>query len=828
MMSDINRLTATLGLLLLAGLVRANSAVGVDTGNGNALNPDGEWAHRTVDPRGLSSFKQAPSRTPGGLLYEHPPVPRDFKSLTDGLDYYGHIELGLLTDDGKERSAQFREFSDWDTGVLLNSFNVGLLHRETGHFAELAGIGVGRDDQYYALEAGRHGRFRLSGFFNETPHVFATNAVSFFDGIGTDHLVLPAALTPGNNSLAALSAAIETAGRHIIDLSREKGGFSLRLTPLDRLQLHAGYTQESRNGTRPFGGGFSAVFYGAGDIGGVVETAEPIDYVTHDFSGGLNLATLRYQLNLNYAASLFRNDKRYLTWENPFQNFPTDAVLIERGRFALYPDNDYHHVKIDGAHTLPLNGRITASLSWTKMSQDEALLPPTINSGVSVTGIDLDDWNTAAALKQRKADAEISTWRYQLGVQLTPWKRLSLRARLRYSDEDNDTRYTAFNPVTGETGYIIEDGSHFFRGETGVFEPGVPGSRFHYRSIPFAQQELQLDLGFDYRIAKKTTLTVSYEREEIERDHRERDETDEDRWSVRLSNRSLPWATLRLSYEYADRGGSAYDYNPYEPFYTSSLPGYASDSANGSRPHTLADLRKFDLSDRKQHLFKGRVNFLIRDDMDVVVSGQWSDEDYKSDFGLRDGETKSVNAEWSWQPSMRGGMYAYYSFHRNETHMANANDLRIGTDPAAGGDVFPASAFWSEFSAGRSHVLGLGVNYAWDRVALSSDYAYVYSRDEFDYRFTSEDAYEDRNIRAADAGDGFPDLKYGEQVATTELTWTVNRKLDLRFYHRYEWSKTRNWHFEGLQPLIGRNLFLAAVPEDYTVNLLGVFLRYRL
>lgn len=490
--------------LCAATNTNANSALSVDTALGNALNPTGRPREGSVDPRGIATFKPSPSRGPSGLLYSIPPVPAELDSLGT-FSYRGTIEFALLGHDGDDGSARFMEYSDWDSGFLLNSFDLGLLKEETGYYLDLSGGGANRDDQYYRVNMGRYGTFKLTGFFDETPHVFATNAVSFFDGIGSGQLRLPQELTPGANSVTAIETALGSAPTHTLSLSREKGGIMFELTPKGPFTLFGKYSREKRDGTRPFGGGFFPSFYGGDVIGGMVQTIEPIDYVTHELLAGLQFVASRYQFNLTYTGSLFRNEEEQLTWENPFMNFTTNAFLVERGRFALAPDNDYHHVKGDFAFALPLRGRLSGNVSWARAEQDDDLLPPTVNSGVTLSGIDLTLWNTADALSRRSADVRIDTLNYQLGLRLVPWSRLTLSAKFKYRDEDNDTRYTALNPLTGEFGYIIEDGAHE-RGGVGVFRPGISTNPFHFRSIPFAHSRALFDVDANYRINRKTTL----------------------------------------------------------------------------------------------------------------------------------------------------------------------------------------------------------------------------------------------------------------------------------------------------------------------------------
>ena len=108
-----------------------------------------------------------------------------------------------------------------------------------------------------------------------------------------------------------------------------------------------------------------------------------------------------------------------------------------------------------------IEGRFAASASYASMKQNSSLLPPTISSGVinGVTGpIDLANWNTVSALSRDTALAEIATFNgfAQFQYNVTSQLRFDLEARFR--NEDNKTNYVAFNPLTGQYGYIAIDG----------------------------------------------------------------------------------------------------------------------------------------------------------------------------------------------------------------------------------------------------------------------------------------------------------------------------------------------------------------------------------
>ena len=143
-------------------------------------------------------------------------------------------------------------------------------------------------------------------------------------------------------------------------------------------------------------------FPGSDDPARVVETIEPRDHRTHEFAAGLRYRSPSVLANLEYNGSLFRNSDSSLEWDNPFSLNGPGGSSIERGRFALAPDNDRHNVKMDASVTLPWDGRLTTTVSWSRMRQNDDLIPATVNTGRVGFGfqpgapnvVDLGDWNT--------------------------------------------------------------------------------------------------------------------------------------------------------------------------------------------------------------------------------------------------------------------------------------------------------------------------------------------------------------------------------------------------------------------------------------------------
>ncbi|HZW13824.1 MAG TPA: MtrB/PioB family decaheme-associated outer membrane protein [Noviherbaspirillum sp.] len=835
----------------------ADSAVGVDTVLGNAMNPGGLDMTRSVDERGFSPVMggKGPSHTPSGQLYQYPPIDPEWTEGENGWHRSGSIELGVVGGDANDRNAAFREYADWNNGAAITSFSLGVEKPDDARFLNVRGGGLGRKDQYFGVEYGRYNDFKFSAFYNETPHVFSTNARPVWNGVGTGNLTLPNGIKPGSvhesdqASYAALQNAAMNASTTTLEVDRKKFGLKLEGYLKENVTGFVNYTVEKREGARAFGGGFlfdfirweggtpsnPGTFNPAQPFwisGGAMETVEPIDYTTHDILAGLRMVGEKDQLNLTFNGSLFVNDIKSLTWENPFAiGFPGMNVFdtnIERGRFALSPDNQAYHVKADYARSLEGIGQFTAAVSLGRMRQDESLLPPLVNSGMDFEGNDRSNWNTTAALSQQTANARIDTQMVDLGLLLKPAKDWTVRGKLRYYDENDKTRYIAYNPLTGQYGYMATDGglSPFGGGFSGVYQEGSTNA-IHYRNIPTSYSKWNATMSADYSLSGDTDVGAAYDREQTDRAHRERDRTVEDRLKLSMNTRALENGTLRLSYEYGDRHGSAYNYDPYTEFYVHPEPdGYV---------HTLADLRKFDLSDRTEHVVNARFNYMLRSDMDAFISLQRKLSDYKGQYGrIGDDKTDTLNLEWNYNPTPAGAFFAFYSLQKGRMGQANINDAGVGDDPNAGGAYYPSSNAWATVFHEKNHTLGAGFGQSFGKYRLESRYSYAWMRGKTRYSYASAEGATigsgaNETQSASVAGNEFTDLKYRQQVLETSLSWPLNKNAAVRLFHRYENRATVDWHYDGIsQQLIGQKLYLGSEPEDLKVNVVGVFLQYRM
>ena len=817
-------LATTAAALATALPARADSAVGVNTQLGAQLNPSGQIIFLPTDPNGLSIFQN--SRSPTGLLYPRPPLYPEMVQSSSNPDWWSSAwaEAGYMGTAGRAGAATFREYGDWGSGFLISSAGFLAENRKDASYISAQAGNIARDDQYYQVSAGKYGLVNATVFFDSIPHVFSTDAKVLWNGAGTGRLTLPA--DPCNPVVCGAALPLSSLPSTELSLTREKGGLALTYTPFDMLEGFFRLATELREGRRALGATF-----GYTSEGGATEIVEPIHYRTIEVSGGARFKGETVQANLTYSGSFFRNDIPTLVWDNPgYTGLSPGAYIPTLGRMPLTPDNDYHTVKGDFAWVFS-KARFAASASYASMRQNEALLPPTIDSGLIngvVTPIDLSNWNTTNALSQKTALAAIDTFNGFAQLQINPTAQLRLDFEVRDREEDNKTNYVALNPLTGQYGYIAIDGglAPFIPRLSGVYEPSVAGERVQIRNIPFATDTLTMTAKANYRFANSDRVELAYTNKMVDNSIREVGSADDNRISAQFNTRSHEWGTFRISYEFATLNGDDYVSYPYGPYNSTSLPGYIPRFSTGDAAFTLGPLRKYDIADRTENAVKAQTNFIVSDKTDFQLTGNYRNDDYKANYGLKSAELYDVNAELTYQYSLNTTFNIFYSFQGHRRDVSNINPQgRLSPDDSAGSLSYPLANAWSESADDQNHVFGVGVHHQIDKFTIDLNYAFTYSNSGLGYTYASTGAFFS-SLTPAQAGSAFPDATFKHHLLETSVLWKYTDKIAVRGYYRLEYEQIEDFHYTGLTNVIANNLYLNAIPENYTAHVFGIFFQY--
>jgi MtrB/PioB family decaheme-associated outer membrane protein len=244
-------------------------------------------------------------------------------------------------------------------------------------------------------------------------------------GAGGNELTLPADWQPAPNTsgMDGLSTALRPAELEIMRKTLDAG---LRWRLGSRWSWDLGVQHQSKEGTRPFGAGVFTIHSS--------HFPAPVDFATDRLDMGLAFAGETAHWRLAYTGSEFDNAYEAVTWPNPFTAIPGTELL----RASLEPDNTFHQFELAGAWIPAQRLQLSGTAALGRLEQDEPLLPPSINPNFG-------DVPLPRATADTRIDAGALNLAGKLDARLSP--RLSLTARLRRDDRDNQTPVDLFTPI---------------------------------------------------------------------------------------------------------------------------------------------------------------------------------------------------------------------------------------------------------------------------------------------------------------------------------------------------------------------------------------------
>ena len=853
-MKTVKRLFVLSHMAMVSAATHASSAVGTDNHIGNEFNPSGLPVVCKPAPNGLNLFNND-SRTPTGFRYRQPCMAPEMDEEGDGWIVYGSVEGGVVGSGGDDDNVYFVEYADRSDEPTITQISLAARSKDSAHYASLSAGNIGRDDQHLEVAGGKAGSYNIRLSYNEIPHVYATNAKTPYQGIGTGTLTLPGEIPIGGVNGGVMTADelndfIAGQGNFDLRVDRERLGFSAEYEFYEGFKGFIDYKHEQRDGIKAYGGSFNFDFLDGFGIASVNEVVQPIDYTSDDITVGFYLQEDKFNLNASYTGSFFRNNIDSLSYENPW-NTSFGGYVPATGQTDLAPDNDFNQFRLEANYQLPWwKGLVTLSLSQGKMEQDDKLLPFTSNTGVIVGGlIDLDNWNTTAALSRDSAETRIDTGLEQLKISFRPTNKIGLKIAYRHYEEDNKSKsFSSCNAITNQCAFIFLDGAiaEAF-GAASLFRLDDPANgiftNFHHRSIPWDYETDTFTTDVSYRLTPKTKLSFNYELETIERSYREVDETDENKYRVSLVHRNSDWGTLRVEAGYSARDyDGEYNYNPYEPFWTEHdwhaiIDDPASDPAtvvaaqgalSGLWPHTLKELRRSDLSERDQKNLAIKLNLALNDQTDLMLTTDYKDNDYKASYGVERDDTLDFGAELSHAPGESSSWFMSYHYQEVNSSMSNIEAAESGIDGHAGGAFYPLDRKWSASEDEDSHMVTLGFDAQLSpRYRLSVNYSFGLTETVISYGGQNVLTGANNFGGSASPVGSFDGLRYKQQILEANLRGSVTENLSWRLFVQYEIGEIDDFHYDGIRYAERGKMLLGTEVDDWDAYTIGVLAQYQ-
>jgi MtrB/PioB family decaheme-associated outer membrane protein len=558
------------------------------------------------DPGQATQQPAAPTQTPAQAPAQ-PPAPPVLPDVASP----NVIEFGLRGTNFAEGSdeARFQRYRDLRNGATLDLVSYTRDAEQQG-FAVHA-YHVGYRDQHYAVDYNRYGKLKMSFDWNQIPLFYSEDTATLYSFTDPATLRIDDAIQQGiQHKTLTLANAVTQAQPFELRSQRDVLNFNLDYSATPHLDLSFLVRNTKKDGNQPWDGTFG--------FGNAVEFPVPIDTHTTDIGTALQWANDRGVVKVGYDGSFFRNNNPTIVWDNPLQ-FTDTTAAPGQGRESLWPDSNMNAVSGSGVLNLGRNTHATAYLSVGDWSQDNILIPFTINSALPVIPLD-----RATSDVQATVTAQAYTFSSRPSPQW--W----FTAQYRSYDFNNTT------PVFHLTQTVAYDTSVETFDEGGTSPASITRRKF--------------DGEASYSPWRHSAFRLGYTHQNVDETFRTFDTTAEDTGRVSADLTGLPYVSVRAVYEHGKRVGSGLDEQALDDI--------------GEQ----VSLRQFDISNRVTDRFSTIVQAMPLSTVSVTFTGSVGREDRPdTGFGLLSNDNHAVSFGVDYVPRDSISMGIEYQIERYDT-----------------------------------------------------------------------------------------------------------------------------------------------------------------
>jgi MtrB/PioB family decaheme-associated outer membrane protein len=580
--------------------------------------------------------------------------------------------------------ARFQRYRDVRDGGTLDRLRI---YKDTDAYRyNLQADHVGYRDQRFSASYMNYGKVKASFEWNQIPLFYSQDTRTLFDQSTPGQLTLADSVQSGiQNKTLTLANALNGASVFDLRTRRDVANFALTYSATPNVDFNLTFKNTQKAGGYPWGGSFG--------IGGAIATElpVPVDHRTTDFGTYLEYANDRGYARFGYDGSIFRNNVTTLVWDNPSRITDSPTAGPAQGRMALWPNTEMNAVSAAGGLNLPGRSHATAFLSLSSLTNNNPLLPYTINTALVSPTLD-------------RANSDVSARVTAMNYAFTsrPVTMLWFSARYRQYEFDNRTvPFKTGNSVNYDTAIVA----------------------LNAESEPFGSVRHTFDADASFTPVMYVGFRAGYTREDVDRTYRIVEKTTEDIARASVDLTGLSWLTVRGVFEHSKRTGSAV--NGLELL------------AIGEQPL----LRQYDISDRNQDRFNAIVQITPASQFSVNASAGVGSQEYpNSYFGLRNNDNHVYSVGFDVVPSDKVSLGASYGYEKYTALQASrtANPLPANTvanlnDPTQ--QFNDPRRDWTDDSADNVRTVNASMDLIKLLPKIDVKFAYDYSRAESTYTY---------------------------------------------------------------------------------------------
>lgn len=705
------------------------------------------------------------------------------------------VEVGVQSVNINNPEAKFEEYREVPNGVVLERYNVE--GEGDTYDYELGLKKITQEDQSASFRF-QKGALNVEALYDQTPHNWSNQTETLYRETSPGVFELPDGLqgTVQNASdwLSVMqSTFIGLAHTEKLGTRQDKTGVNLGYAFSNALSLNFAFSQEKKTGHKaqaaPMGFNYAN------------EIAKSVDQMVYESMANLNYKVDKMALGLTYGLSLFQNDINTLIWDNTKretdQYVNTTGYLAgdqsSRGRLATAPDNMAQVLGLTTVFDLPASNKLNADFSYTLMTQDDELLPSTINSAITSGSVNMSD---PASLPSKTADATQTLVVQNYSINNDAIKNIALGIRVRSEQLGNSSKEIHFS-----SGYVRVDQA---------LEPSVETARLAYK-------KLILGANADWSITPALTFGVDIAQETADRTHREYKETEEMTYTANVNYRPVMGLTVKGRYINADRKAKDFELEHFE-------------NENGALVE-LPGMRPFDLASRLRNA--GDLSLITgAGPLTVSVNGGLAYDKFRSgdgdltggigtnlnqQYGLLENRQARAGIDLTVDVSDMLGLFGFYQYEQIAgVQRSNQNNSTTVTQDA------PYD--WTSETSDRYDVIGVGADVGVsDKVSLQLGYDLSLSRGSINYKDLGSSLATKESLPDTHSSKQDYTLK-GVMHATKDVTFTLGY-----LFERYD---VTDYATNSVPLLSGTgagqtNVYLGDSSSDYKAHVVSLMAKYK-
>lgn len=589
--------------------------------------------------------------------------------------------------------AKFEEYGEVPNGIVIEKYAVEGESETSAYSLELNKIRQNNQSASFGYDSGK---LSVEASYDQTPHNYSNWSKTLYQETSPGVLVLPDGMQGTVQGAASTSAWFSVMNSTFIGLAHDqplstrtdKSTINLGYALSNSLSLDLGFTQAKKTGHQLQAFGLSR--------SQVVELAKPVDQTAYDSTLGLGYKGSGLTLDFAYGLNIYQNDIQTLAWDNSRRVTDVNGGQgAATGRAALAPDNLAHNAKLAAGFDLPAKSHLNAEVTYTRMTQDEDMLPYTSNSALVFP----------AELPSQTVEAEqiLVVQNYRLSNALL--KSVDMGLKVHSEQLGNDSKEMHF------ASHTVLDGSVGAAQDTGRF----------------AYHKFKAGAYADWRIDRSLALGMDVSRETAVRTEREYRETEETEVNSSLRFRPARWLGFAGKYTWNDRVGNDYQVEHYTHGESSfaETPG----------------LRRPDIGPRLRNAGELTID-ANGGNMALSLNGGMGHDKFKAGeglindgvptntfqtYGLLEQRNSRAGIDASFDVSSVVGFFGFYQFEQVEGIQRSNYNSTSGANQDSATD-------WTLQTIDRYDVFGLGVDLQPTRkMGFSLGYDLAYSQGAYDY-----------------------------------------------------------------------------------------------